>query len=105
MVCDYDKAYKESKKWIKEHGIPNWFVNISEKNSRALYKAINDFGVLSAEEESVYNEVAYDKDESRVYYKGGSRSVKGYTEDEINGVKKFLAHSYIRCMAERDELS
>ena len=103
MSLEYERAYKESKKWIKEHGIPNWFINVGEENTRAVYKAINDFGVLSDEEQLVYNKVVYNEAESRVWYQGGWRSVEGYTEDEVSGAKKFLAHSYILCMQEREK--
>ena len=103
MTLAYEKAYKEGKKWIREHGIPKWFVNIDEENSRGVFKAINDFGVLSEEEESVYNKIVYNEAEDRIWYQGGWRSVKGYTDEEICGAKKFLAHSYVLCMREREE--
>ena len=60
-----------------------------------LFKAINDYGVLSDKEELVYNKIVYNEDEHRIWYQGGWRSVEGYTDDEINGVKKFMAHAYI----------
>ena len=100
-ISDYEKAYGLAKDYIAEHGILRWFWNMGEEWSRAIYKAINDFGVLSDEEQLVYNKVVYNQAENRVWYQGGWRSVDGYTDDEISGVKKFLAHSYVICMHER----
>ena len=56
---EYNRAYREGKSWVIEHGIPRWFINISEDNSRGVFKAINDFGVLSDEEELVYNKYSF----------------------------------------------
>lgn len=100
-MSEYDKAYGLTKEYIEEHGILRWFWNVGEEWSRGVFKAINDFGVLSEEEESVYNRVVYNQSENSVWYQGGWKSVEGYTDDEICGVKKFLAHSYVLQMQER----
>ena len=102
MSKEYNKGYTAVKDYVIKSGIPRWFWNLGEDWSRGVFKAINDFGVLSEEEELVYNKIVYNEDEHRVWYQGGWKSTEGYTDEEIRGVKKYMAHSYVLSMQERE---
>ena len=91
----WENAYKEAGEWVKEHGIPSGFVNISDDSTKGVFAAINDFGILSEEEKIVYNKIVFNRIENIVWYQGGSKEVAGYSDIEISGVKKFMAHCYV----------
>ncbi|MBR5677080.1 MAG: hypothetical protein IKX20_02970 [Paludibacteraceae bacterium] len=86
-------AYKQVVNYIKKNGIPGYFINAGEEQTKAVYRAISDQGKLTAAEQKIYDSIRYDAEEQSLWHNGRYESVKGYTEKEIDGIKKFWAHS------------
>ena len=88
-------AYQQAVKFIKKNGIPKAFYNQGEENEKAIYKAIDEYGKLTDSEKTVYNSIKEDKERQTLWYGGRLHNVKGYSESEIRGLKKFWAHSVV----------
>ena len=86
-------AYKQAVSWIKKNGIPAVIYNNGEETFKAIYRAISKYGKLTKEERTIYDNIKYDKEEEALWRSGHSQSIKGYTKEEIDGLKKFWAHS------------
>ena len=86
-------AYKQAANYVKENGIPAWFTNQGEQATKDVYRAISEYGKLNKEEQKLYDSIRYNKDEGILWFSGATRNVKGYTEKEIDGAKKFTAHA------------
>lgn len=73
------------------------FMNLGDEQTKSAFRAIADHGKLNATEQQIYNKIQYFKDENRVYYNGSNKKVNGYSDKEIQGVKKWMAHNaYIK---------
>lgn len=89
-------AYTTAKNYIQQSGIPLFFTNNGIDATKQVFQAINDFGILSDDEQKIYDAIKTFMDEDgtvRLYYNGSNTDVTGFTEDEINGAKKWVAHS------------
>ena len=89
-------TYKQAVDYIKKNGIPKSFFHGGNENvQKEVFSAISRYGKLTEQEKTVYDKIKYFKDEGRLYYNGTNRQVKGYTDAQIDGAKKFMAHGVV----------
>lgn len=86
-------AFQKAVRFVNNKGIPAAFYAQSVDDRKDVFRAISIAGKLNNEEQAIFEKVQVFREENRVWYNGTSRDITGYTEAEINGVKKFIAHS------------
>lgn len=69
------------------------FFNFGDEQTKAAFRAIADHGKLNQTEQKIYDKIKHFVDENRIYYNGGNVHVKGYSDKEISGAKKWMAHN------------
>lgn len=88
-------AYTQTKKFIQNNGIPNsFYYGRDEQMKKDVLRAIGEYGKLNAEEKKIYDTIEYQPSENRLW-RSGTRGVNvtGYSDMEIEGARKHLAHS------------
>ena len=69
------------------------------KQHDIAFKTINEEYKASKEEQNIIKEIRLIKDDDgteRLYYQGGNRDVTGFSKSAINGMKKWMAFTYIK---------
>jgi len=88
--------------YIKKNGLPQSFrvPNMQDKKQvRTAFEAINENYKASKEEQNVMKEIRLIKDSDgteRLYYQGANETVTDFSQSAINGVKKWMANSYVK---------
>lgn len=85
--------YEQTVAFIEKNGIPAAIFNYGDETTREIYRAIADKGKLTTEEKALFNEIRYSAENETLWFRGGTRKVKGYTKKEIKGAKMFIAHT------------